>query len=199
MLAAIALGANLNSPEATIAQAIQYLKRLRVTKLVACSSLYYSRPQGPGIQPDYVNMMVLVRTTLAPQVLLSCLQDIEKRLGRSRGVRPGLRWGPRAIDLDIIVYGNKVINTKQLSIPHKQAHKRSFVLHPLAEIGAQLAIPGKGTVSELLAQVEDNLVYRKARFKVQRRARRSSPNFYGPPLYLRGSSPSFYGCSRERS
>ena len=163
MLAAIALGANLNAPEATIAQAIQYLKRLRATKLVACSSLYYSRPQGPSIQPDYVNMVVLVRTTLAPSVLLSCLQDIEKRLGRSRGVRPGLRWGPRTIDLDIIIYGNKVINTKRLTIPHKQAHKRSFVLHPLAEIGAQLVIPGKGTVSELLAELKDNLVYRKAR------------------------------------
>ena len=164
MLVAIALGANLNAPEATITQAIQYLKRLRATKFVACSSLYYSRPQGPGIQPDYVNMVVLVRTTLAPPLLLRCLQNIEKRLGRSRGGKPGLRWGPRTIDLDIIVYGNKVINTKRLTIPHKQAHKRSFVLRPLAEISAQLVIPGKGTVSELLARLEDNLVYRKARY-----------------------------------
>lgn len=164
MLVAIALGANLNFPEATLAKAIKNIRRLRSTKLVACSSLYYSHPQGPKTQPDYVNMAVLVQTTLAPLALLDCLQNIEKRLGRNNSGRSGLRWGPRTIDLDIIVYGNKIINTQRITVPHAQAHKRSFVLQPLAEIDSQLVIRDKGTVSELLTKLEDNLVYRKAKY-----------------------------------
>ena len=161
MLAAVALGANLGSPITTLNQAARQLASLPATKLIAGSSLYRSYPLGPPIQPSYMNQVILIQTCLAPLALLHHLQDIERKFGRRQGVRQGLRWGPRNIDLDIISYANKSIRTKHLTIPHRCADKRLFVLKPLAEIAPQLTLPGKGRVSDLLAALGDNKTCRK--------------------------------------
>ena len=156
MLAAIALGANLGSPIAALNAATKKVARLPASRLVACSSAYRSRPLGPRQQPDYINSVILIETCLAPIALLKYLQDIEQKFGRRRGVRQGLRWGPRNIDLDIIAYGNKSIRSKNLTVPHQSADKRLFVLKPLAEIAPQLSLPGKGKVCDLLAALGDD-------------------------------------------
>ena len=156
MLAAIALGANLGSPITQLRVAIAKVACLPSSRLIACSSVYRSRPQGPLGQPNYVNGVILIETCLAPLALLNHLQALERKLGRRQGVRQGLRWGPRNIDLDIIAYGNKSLNSKNLTIPHQSADKRIFVLKPLAEIAPQLSLPGKGKVGDLLAALEDD-------------------------------------------
>ena len=152
----IALGANLGSPIITLNRAIQKIADLPTSKLINCSSSYRSCPSGPSAQPDYINKVILVETCLAPLALLNRLQDIEQKFGRRRGVRQGLRWGPRNIDLDIISYGDKLICSKRLTIPHPLADSRLFVLKPLAEIAPQLTIPGKGKVCDLLAALGDD-------------------------------------------
>ena len=152
----IALGANLGSPTITLNRAIQKIADLPTSKLINCSSSYRSRPLGPSTQPDYTNRVILVETCLAPLALLNRLQDIERKFGRRRGVRQGLRWGPRNIDLDIISYGDKLIHSKRLTIPHPLVDSRLFVLKPLAEIAPQLSIPGKGKVCDLLTTLGDD-------------------------------------------
>jgi len=161
MLAVVALGANLGSPIIALNKAIRQLGHLPMSKIVARSSFYRSRPVDWSTQPDYINKVVLVETCLAPTALLNLLQNIEHKLGRRRGVRQGLRWGPRNIDLDIISYGNRFISTNRLTIPHISADKRIFVLKPLAEIAPQLIIPGKGRVCELLTALGDDKTCRK--------------------------------------
>jgi len=161
MLAAIALGANLGAPLVTLKRVVRLIARLPASQLLAESSAYRSRPLGPLMQPDYINKVVLLESCLAPLALLHSLQAIERRCGRRRGVRQGLRWGPRNIDLDIIAYGDKCITSKHLTIPHPAAHQRIFVLKPLAEIAPQLWLPGKGRVGELLAALGDESVCRK--------------------------------------
>ena len=156
MLTAVSLGANLGSPIAALNAATRQLACLPASKLIACSSAYRSRPLGPKRQPDYINSVILIETCLAPIALLNYLQGIERKFERRRGVRQGLRWGPRNIDLDIIAYGDKSIRSKNLTIPHQSADKRIFVLKPLAEIAPQLSLPGKGKVCELLAALGDD-------------------------------------------
>ena len=156
MLAAIALGANLGAPTTTLSAAIKEVSRLPASRLIARSSSYRSRPQGPLRQPDYINRVILIETCLAPLALLKHLQSIERKFGRQRGVRQGLHWGPRNIDLDIIAYGNKSIHGKRLIVPHQSADKRLFVLKPLAEIAPRLSLPGKGKVCDLLAALRDD-------------------------------------------
>ena len=163
MLAAIALGANLGSPITTMRTAIAKVACLPSSRLIACSGVYRSRPQGPSRQPDYINGVILIETCLAPLALLNHLQAIERKLGRRQGVRQGLRWGPRNIDLDIIAYGNKSLNSKNLTIPHQSADKRLFVLKPLAEIAPRLSLPGKGKVCDLLATLGDDKTCRRIR------------------------------------
>ena len=161
MLAAIALGANLGSPITTLSAAIRKVACLPASRLIARSSVYRSCPLGPSRQPDYINRVILIETCLAPLALLNYLQNIEQKLGRRRGVRQALRWGPRNIDLDIIAYGNKSICSKNLTIPHQSADQRLFVLKPLAEIAPQLSLPGKGKVCDLLATLGDDKTCRR--------------------------------------
>ena len=161
MLAAIALGANLGSPITQLRVAIAKVARLPSSRLIACSGVYRSRPEGPSGQPNYVNRVILIETCLAPLALLNHLQAIERKLGRRRGVRQGLRWGPRNIDLDIITYGNKSLNSKNLTIPHQAADRRIFVLKPLAEIAPRLLLPGKGKAGDLLAALGDDKTCRR--------------------------------------
>lgn len=153
MLAYIAIGSNLGDPVAQAQQAIQQLTQLPKSRLIAASSLYSSTPMGPQNQPDYINAVVAIQTNLTPLQLLDCTQAIEQEQGR---VRKDERWGPRTLDLDIVLYGNEVINSERLTIPHYGMKEREFVLYPLAEIAPSLQLPDGTEVSSLLNQVDRN-------------------------------------------
>jgi 2-amino-4-hydroxy-6-hydroxymethyldihydropteridine diphosphokinase len=130
--ACVALGANLGDAQATVRAAIEDVASLPHTQRVLVSSLYRSAPfQAQG--PDFINAVMLVRTTLAPLALLHALQALEKLAGRQR---PYIN-APRTLDLDLILYGNDEISTPELTVPHPRYHQRAFVLHPLAEIAPQ--------------------------------------------------------------
>jgi 2-amino-4-hydroxy-6-hydroxymethyldihydropteridine diphosphokinase len=128
--AAIALGSNLDNPEAHVGRGFEDLGSLPLTKVLARSKLYRTAPVGYADQPDFVNACALVETRLAPRALLDELLAIEKRHGRVRGVPNG----PRTLDLDIILYGDQVIDEPGLCIPHPRAHEREFVLKPLRDV-----------------------------------------------------------------
>jgi 2-amino-4-hydroxy-6-hydroxymethyldihydropteridine diphosphokinase len=145
-VAYIGLGSNLNHPREQVEQGIRELARLPDTVLERASSLYRSAPMGPQDQPDYVNAVVRLRTGLAPQALLDRLQAIEQRHGRRRRQH----WGPRTLDLDVLLYGDCVLLTSRLRVPHPGIAQRSFVLYPLAEIASHLDIPGHGSLTGLL-------------------------------------------------
>ncbi len=144
----IALGANLGDPLATVNAAIAVLRGLPQTEFVAASSLYRTAPVGLRHQPDFINAVVEVLTVLPAPTFLAQLFDIEARFGRQRS----LPNAPRTLDLDLLLYGDKVSSDAQLTLPHPRLHERAFVLAPLAEIAPLLTIPGLGSVSELLAR-----------------------------------------------
>lgn len=148
----IGLGSNLDQPIEQITQAISELSDIDELSLGKISSLYESPPMGPQDQPDYINAVAEIVTLLAPVKLLTLLQGIEAVHGR---VRDSQKWGARTLDLDILLYGDKIINTKELIIPHPGLYERAFVLYPLKEIApADLAIPGQGTLAQLLAKCD---------------------------------------------
>ncbi|HHC6648985.1 TPA: 2-amino-4-hydroxy-6-hydroxymethyldihydropteridine diphosphokinase [Vibrio parahaemolyticus] len=149
----IAVGSNLADPVSQAQQAIEALKTLSNSEFVQASSLYSSTPMGPQNQPDYINAVVAIKTNLTPLELLDCTQAIEQEQGR---VRKDERWGPRTLDLDIVLYGNEVINSERLIVPHYGMREREFVLYPLAEIAPSLQLPDGTEVSELLEQVDKN-------------------------------------------
>jgi 2-amino-4-hydroxy-6-hydroxymethyldihydropteridine diphosphokinase len=149
----IAVGSNLADPVSQAKRAIEALKTLPESELIKASELYSSTPMGPQNQPDYINAVVAIKTNLTPLQLLDCTQAIELEQGR---VRKDERWGPRTLDLDIILYGNEVINSERLTIPHYGMKEREFVLYPLAEIAPSLQLPDGTEVSSLLEQVDRN-------------------------------------------
>ncbi len=147
-MAAVALGANLGAARDNVARALERLAALKDTRVCARSALYRSRAVGPR-QPDYVNAAAIVETDLSPLSLLDELQHVERAFGRRRGQR----WGPRTLDLDVVVYGDSIIADERLTVPHPRAHLRAFVLRPLAEIAPDLVVPGRGAVSLLLSRL----------------------------------------------
>lgn len=153
MLAYIAIGSNLGDPVAQAQLAIQQLTLLPKSRLIAASSLYSSTPMGPQNQPDYINAVAAIETELTPLELLDCTQRIELEQGR---VRKSERWGPRTLDLDIVLYGNEVIETERLTIPHYGMKVREFVLYPLAEIAPNLTLPDGTEIQALLQQIPLN-------------------------------------------
>jgi 2-amino-4-hydroxy-6-hydroxymethyldihydropteridine diphosphokinase len=146
----IGLGSNIKGPVQQLERAIQALGQLAAGKLVAISSYYSNPPMGLARQPDYVNAVVCLQTTLAPVQLLDKLQAIEARQGRKREYR----WGPRSIDLDILLYGQITVDTERLKIPHPGLCERNFVLYPLQEIAPELEIPGRGKIAGLVKNCE---------------------------------------------
>ena len=144
-LAYVGLGSNLDDPMAQISRAFDRLDKIDGTSLVARSSLYRSAPFGPVDQPDFVNAVACLRSTLDPKALLNELHEIERLSGRERGVR----WGPRTLDLDLLVFGDKEFDRPGITLPHPGIAERNFVLLPLAEIAPMLVVPGLGCVSEL--------------------------------------------------
>ena len=149
----IAVGSNLGDPIAQAQQAIESLKTLPHSRFVSASSLYSSTPMGPSNQPDYINAVVKIETTLEPLDLLDCTQKIELEQGR---VRKEERWGPRTLDLDIILYGNDTINLPRLTVPHYGMKEREFVLYPLQEIEPNLLLPDGSELGKLIESVDRN-------------------------------------------
>ncbi len=149
----IGLGANLHLPLQQLQTAALALRQLPDTQLIAISSLYGSKPMGPQDQPDYVNAVAQLVTSLSPHQLLDALQQIEQTQGRTRKAE---RWGPRTLDLDILLFGELQLDDERLTVPHYGMHLREFVLYPLAEIAPTLELPTHGTLSGLLAKVPLN-------------------------------------------
>jgi 2-amino-4-hydroxy-6-hydroxymethyldihydropteridine diphosphokinase len=147
-IAYIGLGSNLATPEAQINTARNAITDLPGVSEVAFSSLYRSPPMGPQDQPDYINAVMAIKTDLSAIELLRCLQQIELDHGR---VRKDERWGARTLDLDILLYGQQIIDQPDLIVPHYGLAERAFVLYPLQEIAPELEVPGKGEMAELLA------------------------------------------------
>lgn len=142
----IGLGSNIDQPLKQVTTALQQLDDLDQTLLLDFSSMYFSRPLGPKDQPPYVNAVAWLQTGLDPHTLLTHLQRIENEHGRARD---GQRWGPRSLDLDILVYGNFSIKEQALTIPHPGIRFREFVLYPLHEVNKNLMIPNLGLVSRI--------------------------------------------------
>ncbi|OIQ25263.1 2-amino-4-hydroxy-6-hydroxymethyldihydropteridine diphosphokinase [uncultured Vibrio sp.] len=149
----IAIGSNLADPVGQATDAIEALKHIPKSTFLSTSQLYSSTPMGPQDQPDYINAVAAIETQLTPLELLDCTQTIELEQGR---VRKDERWGPRTLDLDIILYGNEVIDSERLIVPHYGMKEREFVLYPLAEIAPNLILPDGTEIQQLLLSVERN-------------------------------------------
>lgn len=145
----VGIGSNLDDPIGHVRRALRELDEVVDSQCVAASSLYRSDPMGPPGQPDYINAVAALDTDLSPLDLLHALQALEQTHGR---VREGLRWGPRTLDLDLLLYGSQTIDLPELQVPHPGLHERAFVLYPLAEIEPQLVVPGKGTMEQLMVR-----------------------------------------------
>ncbi len=146
----IGLGSNLADPQARLRRAFAELAQLPQSQLRVRSSLYRSAPMGPQDQPDYLNAVAALETALPPLALLAELQAMEAAHQRVRGER----WGPRTLDLDLLLYADQTIDLPTLTVPHPGLYERNFVLYPLAEIAPGLVIPGVGVLDELLTRCE---------------------------------------------
>ena len=142
----LGLGANLNAPRKQIHAAVAALKALKDVEFVCVSHDYASKPMGPQDQPDYVNAVACVKTALKPEQLLDLTQAIELEHGR---VRKEERWGPRTLDIDILLFGNDVINTPRLTVPHYGLTEREFVVYPLLEIAPTLVLPNNQSLADI--------------------------------------------------
>ncbi|WP_417698336.1 2-amino-4-hydroxy-6-hydroxymethyldihydropteridine diphosphokinase [Psychromonas sp.] len=153
MISYIAIGSNQADPIQQAKQAISALNNIAETSLISCSSLYCSAPMGPQDQPDYINAVAAIDTNLPPVALLDALQEIEQSQGRERKEE---RWGPRTLDLDILLYADQVINDQRLTIPHYGMQDREFVLYPLFEIAPKLTLPNGTSLIEMLKDCDKN-------------------------------------------
>ncbi len=148
----IGLGSNLDDPRDQVSRAFAELGRINQSALLRRSSLYRSDPLGPAGQPDYINAVACLGTALSPLALLDAMQAIEQRHRRVRKQR----WGPRTLDLDLLLYADECIQQPRLLVPHPEMHRRAFVLYPLAEIAPrELQVPGHGQLTGLLQGCTD--------------------------------------------
>lgn len=150
-VAYIGIGSNLDDPVGQVRSAITALGQLPDTTVTAVSSLYRSRPVGPQDQPDFTNAVARLETALSAFTLLRHMQSIEDNHGRRR---EGRRWGPRTLDLDLLLFGDQRINEPDLRVPHPEMTRRGFVLRPLAEIDPEANIPGAGPVRAALENLD---------------------------------------------
>jgi len=148
----IGVGSNLDDPHARILGAFKALAGLPKTRVVLTSPVYISQPFGPVKQPDFANAAVGLLTQLEPLALLESCRKLESALGRPEPEQRQ-RWGPRVIDLDVLVYGRERLSDPNLTVPHPGIVERNFVLYPLADIAPDLEIPGLGRVIELKGRV----------------------------------------------
>jgi 2-amino-4-hydroxy-6-hydroxymethyldihydropteridine diphosphokinase len=153
----VGIGSNLQMPARQVDEACDLLAEIPGSRLVRRSSLYRSAPFGGIEQPDFVNAVAALMTTLEPADFLAELQEIEKRQGRERD---GARWGPRVLDLDLLVFGSESIDRPGMTVPHPGIAERNFVLLPLGEIAPDLVIPGLGRVADLPVNKEEPSISR---------------------------------------
>lgn len=153
----IGLGSNLGDSRALIAQAVDAMGAFPDTRVIKVSPGYRTVPYGPVEQGAFVNAVAAVLTRLDPGVLLRQLRELERQLGRAER---RVRWGPREIDLDLLVHGESTISTEELILPHPGIPERDFVLYPLRDIAPHMRIPGMGEVNKLASQVADRGIER---------------------------------------
>jgi 2-amino-4-hydroxy-6-hydroxymethyldihydropteridine diphosphokinase len=146
----VGVGSNLDDPRAQVLRALERLALLPRSRLVLRSRLYGSKPLGPVAQPDFVNAAAALLTQLDVEHCFGELRELERALGRTP---PRERWGPRVIDLDLLAFAREQRSSAELTLPHPQIAQRNFVLYPLAEIAAELELPGAGRVAQLQAAV----------------------------------------------
>lgn len=151
----LALGSNLADPLHQVQSALNALAAIPDTTLVATSSLYRTPPYGPPDQPDFLNAAVALETALAAETLLDHTQRIELEQGR---VRKAHRWGPRTLDLDIMLFGEQTLSTPRLTVPHYDMHNRAFMLLPLLEIAPDLTLPNGTRIADLLATLDSSSI-----------------------------------------
>ena len=149
----VAIGGNQGPVRTTLDAAVEAMGELPGTRVLQRSSLYRTPAWGRTDQPDFINGVIALETTLDAPGLLAALLGIERRFGRLRDGEAG-RWGPRTLDLDLLLHGDQVLELPGLSLPHPRLHERAFVLVPLAEIAPGLVVPGRGRVDGLLAKVD---------------------------------------------
>lgn len=149
----IGLGANLGDRAAMLDAALGRIDRLTETRLCGVSRYYLTPPWGDTDQPEFLNAVARASTGLTADELLRGLLAVELELGRERSQQ---RWGPRVIDLDLLLYGDACIDRPDLTVPHPRLHERAFVLVPLLELAPDLTVPGQGRADALLEQLDDN-------------------------------------------
>ena len=152
VIAFVGLGGNLGDPVATLGAALQALDEVQDTRLLRASRLYRTPAWGLEQQPDFINAVAMLETRLAAQALLESLFVIERRHGRVREAEQ--RWGPRTLDLDLLLYGDAMIDEPGLRVPHPYLHERAFALLPLLEIAADVEIPGRGLARNAVSLLE---------------------------------------------
>jgi 2-amino-4-hydroxy-6-hydroxymethyldihydropteridine diphosphokinase len=150
--AVVGLGGNMGDAAATLRAALPALDELPGTRLVRASRLYRTPPWGRHDQSDFVNAAVLLETTLLPRALLDGLLSVERAFGRDRCAEAG-RWGPRTLDLDLLLYGERIVDEPGLAVPHPYLHERAFAMLPLVEVWPDAVIPGVGPASAVLAEM----------------------------------------------
>jgi len=143
----IGLGSNLDDPRAQLDQAVAALGRIPGCQIQRVSSYYHSLPMGPQDQPDYLNAVAVLLTTLSAEALLDALQLIEQQQGRIRE----RHWGPRTLDLDLLLYGEQVIDSERLQVPHAGLFQRNFVLYPLQELEPEMVFPCGEKMKEIIS------------------------------------------------
>lgn len=157
MKAWLGLGSNLQQPVAQLNEALYRLGETAGVKVLQTSSFYQTPPWGDEQQDDFINAVVQIETSLDPIPLLHALQSIENLMGRQRSKR---RWGPRQIDIDLLLYADVQYQSVELELPHPRMHERAFVLVPLSELEKTLIIPGRGAIENLLQKTDANRIFR---------------------------------------
>ena len=156
VVAFVGLGGNLGEVAVTLRAATDALARLSATRLLRASRLYRTPAWGLEQQPDFINGVVALETRLTPRELLDALLRIEHEFGRERDSGP--RWGPRSLDLDLLLHGDAIVEQAGLRLPHPHLHERAFALVPLLEIAADILIPGQGSARDALSRLETSAI-----------------------------------------
>ena len=156
VVAFVGLGGNLGEVAVTLRAATDALARLSATRLLRASRLYRTPAWGLEQQPDFINGVVALETRLTPRELLDALLRIEREFGRERDSGP--RWGPRSLDLDLLLHGDAIVEQAGLRLPHPHLHERAFALVPLLEIAADILIPGQGSARDALSRLETSAI-----------------------------------------
>ncbi|MEH6549467.1 MAG: 2-amino-4-hydroxy-6-hydroxymethyldihydropteridine diphosphokinase [Pseudomonadales bacterium] len=151
-VAYIAMGANLGRPLDQIETGLRALNQHKACTVLACSPYYRSKAVGPGEQPDYINGVCKISSSLDAEELLLLLQEIEQQNGRTREIH----WGPRTLDLDLLLFGDLTLNTEFLTLPHPRMEQRDFVIRPLFDLAPELELPNGHSLATVLQQLEDS-------------------------------------------